>query len=31
MVYFEEGTRVLVKGRAEFSGRPILRTRPDGG
>ena len=31
MVYFEEGTRVLVKGRGEFSGRPILRTRPDGG
>ena len=31
MVYFEEGTKVLIKGRGEFSSRPVLRTRPDGG
>lgn len=31
MVYFEEGARVFIKGRGEFSGRPVLRKRPDGG
>ena len=31
MVYFEEGTKVLIKGRGEFSSRPVLRTSPDGG